>query len=318
MDLGAYLDLRGIHPAQMPRGPQLMNHRPLHLRRTLAAAALFLGALTQAQATGSTYASLVNETLRKVRVTVTTASLSHYDPSTPHVAATARVDGWATLNLEGYNPVTKAPVLHLGIHSRTLTSAVLGPGECIEFTSRPGYNTLQTLDLTVQEESSGSNPGPGPAAVFRYWAWETEIDPDGMACSGGILILNPGGPGSFTLANRFGRLAAIIDASAAQPTAPGGLLPEPGGLLPEPKGLLPEPKGLLPEPKDATPLYLPPVMVQFLQAGGQTSQSSTSTSSSSSSSTSTPTSSPSSSSSSTTPTIPGPSQPAKGVAPGGL
>jgi len=261
--------------------------------RNLGFIALILGALSHAQAQNSSAAALINRTDRNFRVDVSRFALYQYDPAAP---ATPKAIEGGNPELDGRNVNARARALRLGPGAPVLTSAVLRPGEILEFTGRAGFNTLQTVDLTIREASAA---GPGAAGFFLYWTWETEILPQGMVTSGGARGINPAGPATFSLENYpNGRVVAIVPG----PPKPAG----PMSGLPETKDLLPEPEGLLPEPMGHAERNLPPGMVKILDDKNGDSSSSTS-----STSTATSSSSSSSSSSST-------SQAGHAVPPGGL
>lgn len=273
-----------------------MTARSFLTYRNLGFITLVLGALTHAQAQNSSAAALVNKTDRTFRIDVSTFGLYPYDPTGQAPPASA-IEGRSP-ELDGRNVSTRTPALRLGQGVPAMTSAILRPGEILEFTGRPGFNTLQTVDLTIREASAESTLGPGAAGLFLYWSWETEILPDGMVTSGGARGINPPGPATFFLEGfANGRAVAIVSG----PSKPAG-----------PMGGLPEPKDLLPEPMGHAERNLPPEMVKILDdKNGGSSSSTSSTSSSSSTTTTTSSSSSSSSSSSTT-------QPDHAVPPGGL
>jgi len=266
-----------------------MTARSFLTYRNLGFVALILGALTHAQAQNSSAAALINRTDRTFRVDVSRFALYQYDP-TGQAAPAKAIEGGSP-DLDGLNVNTRTPALRLGPGVPALTSAVLRPGEILEFTGRAGFNTLQTVDLTIREASAESSPGPGAAGLFLYWTWETEILPEGMVTSGGARGANPPGPATFFLEDfSNGRAVAIVSG----PSKPAG-----------PMGGLHEPKDLLPEPMGHAERNLPPEMVKVLDGKNGASSSSTS-------STSTTASSSSSSSSSST------RQADPGVPPGGL
>ncbi|GEM_PF-7044417 len=279
-----------------------MTARSFRTYRNLGFMALILGAVSHAQAQSSTAAFLINQTDRNFHVALSGFGHFRYDPATHESTQAVQRDSPEVI---GQNVKTLAKSLYLGAGVPPTRSTVLGPGETIEFTGRAGFDTMQTVGLSVWEASAGPFPGPGAVGTFVYWTWETEILPQGMVASGGARGINPAGTATFTLVNYSdGRMVGIAS-GAPKPAGPMGGAPGTGNLLPEPKGLLPEPKG-------HAERHLPPAMVRILdEKNGDPGSSTSSTSTSTSTSTTTSSSSSSSSSSST-------SQPGNGVPPGGL
>lgn len=193
-----------------------MFQRPILSYRNLGLLALGLGALSHAQAEGTSVAALVNATNRNFRIKIMTTHP-------------------ANASVEAQNLATKAKVLAMGTGGVTQTEALLGPGDVVEFTSRPGFNVLQTVDLTVREEGTGSAAGPGPTGVFRYWSWESE-NARGQLITGGARTWDPAGSTAFSFEHPSGGRAARIVLGPAKPAAPASAATAPQGLLPEPEG----------------------------------------------------------------------------------